>query len=107
VAVPADVMAEGLGISPEDEEELVEHVSVVFHAAATVKFDEALKVSVNMNVQGTQRIVALCKKMKNLAVRLRAYGSSLQCLSQNHEIIENQHYQNLEFIRVNQRLKVS
>lgn len=41
----------------------------VFHCAATVKFDEALRISVEMNVLGTQRLVALCHMMKNLLVR--------------------------------------
>jgi fatty acyl-CoA reductase len=79
VSVSADVMEPEMGISTEDEKELIENVSVVFHAAATVKFDEALKVSINMNVQGTQRVVALCQKMKKLAVSVfinnNAHGS--------------------------------
>jgi alcohol-forming fatty acyl-CoA reductase len=45
-------------------------VSIVFHSAATVKFDEALTKSVAMNVGAVLSIINLCKKMQNLEVRL-------------------------------------
>ncbi|KAF9810377.1 hypothetical protein SFRURICE_008633 [Spodoptera frugiperda] len=41
-------------------------VSVVFHSAATVKFDEKLKLSVTINMLGTQQLVQLCHRMLNL-----------------------------------------
>lgn len=56
------------GISEEDQQTLANEVSVVIHSAATVKFDEKLKLSINVNVQGTKRIVELCKRMTKLAV---------------------------------------
>lgn len=43
---------------------------VVFHSAATVKFDEALKLSVTINMVGTKRLVELCHKMMSLEVAL-------------------------------------
>jgi hypothetical protein len=48
---------------------LVSEVSIVFHSAATVKFDEELTKSVAMNVGAVLSIVNLCKKMPNLEVR--------------------------------------
>ncbi|KAF4523936.1 hypothetical protein B566_EDAN011190 [Ephemera danica] len=45
IPVAGDIMQPELGISPADQRTLMEHVSVVFHSAATVKFDEALKLS--------------------------------------------------------------
>jgi hypothetical protein len=47
----------------------VSEVSIVFHSAATVKFDEELTKSVAMNVGAVLSIVNLCKKMPNLEVR--------------------------------------
>ena len=64
-------MLPGLGVAPQDAATLVSRVSVVFHAAATVKFDEALKLSLQMNVLGTKRLVELCHKMERLVVRQR------------------------------------
>ena len=45
---------------------LIENVNIVFHIAATVKFNEALNVAVNINTKGTARIIQLCKELKNV-----------------------------------------
>lgn len=47
---------------------MISEVSVVFHSAATVKFDEPLKTSVEFNVLGTRRVIQLCHKMPLLKV---------------------------------------
>lgn len=44
------------------------NVSVVFHSAATVKFDEALSLSVAMNLQGTKALTQLCLNFPKLEV---------------------------------------
>ena len=44
---------------------LIENVNIVFHLAATVKFNEPLNVAVNINTKGTARIIQLCKELKN------------------------------------------
>lgn len=43
VPVEGDIAEENLGISDEDWKTLQEGVEVVFHSAATVRFDEDLK----------------------------------------------------------------
>ena len=43
VPVKGDIAEEKLGVSDEDWEMLQENVEVVFHSAATVRFDEDLK----------------------------------------------------------------
>lgn len=48
---------------------LCKNVSIVFHSAATVKFDEKLKLSVTINMLGTKRLVELCHRMNSLDVR--------------------------------------
>lgn len=47
---------------------LCKNVSIVFHSAATVKFDEKLKLSVTINMLGTKRLVELCHRMNSLDV---------------------------------------
>lgn len=59
----------GLGLSETDTDLLAAEVSVVIHAAATVKFDEAIKLSLQMNVLGVKRMVDLAHKMDKLVVR--------------------------------------
>ena len=41
--IAGDILQAGLGINEEDKDILINNVSIVFHSAATVKFDEALK----------------------------------------------------------------
>lgn len=55
---------------------LFSNVSIVFHSAATVKFDEKLKLSVTINMLGTKRLVQLCHQMLQLDVR-----KTVHCLS--------------------------
>ena len=43
MAVPGDLMEPNMGNSPEDEAKIIEDVNIVFHSAATVRFDEPLK----------------------------------------------------------------
>jgi fatty acyl-CoA reductase len=43
VAVQGDLAEPDLGISSEDREILIKNVNIVFHSAATVRFDEPLK----------------------------------------------------------------
>lgn len=60
-----------MGISEADQNTLIRSVSVVFHSAATVKFDEALKLSVTINMLGTKRLIQLCHRMHSVEVRER------------------------------------
>lgn len=43
VPVMGDIAEENLGLSEEDWEMLQENIEIVFHSAATVRFDEDLK----------------------------------------------------------------
>ncbi|XP_076663324.1 putative fatty acyl-CoA reductase CG5065 [Andrena cerasifolii] len=61
-----DVSLPNLGLSPEDRNTLIQSVNIVFHSAATVRFDEPLKVAVNLNTKGTDLVLELCRDMKNL-----------------------------------------
>lgn len=66
--ISGDVSLPGLGISPEDRQLLCERVTIVFHGAATVRFDELLKRAVLLNTRGTKMTLELGKEMKKLIV---------------------------------------
>jgi len=66
IPINGDIYEANLGISPKDEAELVEKVSIVFHSAASVRFDDPIRLAVEMNVRGTEKIMALCHRMKRL-----------------------------------------
>ncbi|XP_043595366.1 putative fatty acyl-CoA reductase CG5065 isoform X2 [Bombus pyrosoma] len=64
--VRGDVSLPNLGLSPEDRNLLLKKVNIVFHIAATVRFNEPLSAAVNMNTKGTARIIELCKELKHV-----------------------------------------
>lgn len=64
--IEGDITQPGLAISNSDRTTLCRCVNVVFHSAATVKFDEKLKLSVTINMLGTQRLMEICGRMAHL-----------------------------------------
>lgn len=78
-AIAGDLTQPNLGFNTTDQETLVREVSVVFHLAATVRFDEPLKQTVEINVLGTRRVVDLCKKMPNLRALVHVSTAFSNC----------------------------
>jgi fatty acyl-CoA reductase len=70
VPVSGDCMELGLGLSPSDRQMLEEKVSIVFHSAASVRFDDTLTYATIMNTRGTREVMLLARNMKNLKVGL-------------------------------------
>jgi len=66
VPVFGELTHAGLGLQPKDLEMMKKDVNVIFHIAATIKFNEPLPVAIDMNVCGTQKVLNLAKKMPNL-----------------------------------------
>ena len=68
VPVEGDTSCLGLGLSPTDRQTLIDNVSIVFHCAATVRFDLTADHMILINVRGTRDVVYLCKELKKLEV---------------------------------------
>jgi fatty acyl-CoA reductase len=66
VAIESDITAPGLALNPSDRALLEEQVNIVFHCAASVRFDAPLKDNMRDNLYGTQEIIKLCNSLKNL-----------------------------------------
>ncbi|XP_055608036.1 fatty acyl-CoA reductase 1-like [Uranotaenia lowii] len=66
VYIGGDITQPSLGLSEKDRQLLLETVNIVFHVAATVRFNEGLKEAAVLNAIGTQRMLDLCVKMFNL-----------------------------------------
>lgn len=71
-------MLPNLGISDEDSTLLQSSVDIVYHCAATIRFDEALKPAVLLNVRGTKYTLEFSKKIKPLEVSLHCYIRNFQ-----------------------------
>ncbi|XP_037276118.2 fatty acyl-CoA reductase 1 isoform X1 [Rhipicephalus microplus] len=83
VSVTGDILEPGLGLSEEDIAELVENVSIVYHSAASVRFDEPLRKAIDINVLGTRRVLELCHKLKNITAFVHVSTAYCFC-NRNH-----------------------
>ncbi|KAL7976329.1 hypothetical protein Chor_002548, partial [Crotalus horridus] len=81
--ISAEFTKPGLAISSEDREELISEVNVIFHCAATVRFDEPLKDALLLNVLGTQQLLRLAHQMKNLEALIHVSTAYSNC-NQRH-----------------------
>ncbi|XP_017148612.1 putative fatty acyl-CoA reductase CG5065 [Drosophila miranda] len=79
IPISGDITSEELGISEKDQNLLCRNVSIVFHSAATVKFDEKLKLSVTINMLGTKRLVELCHRMMSLDALIHVSTAYCNC----------------------------
>ncbi|RUS86138.1 hypothetical protein EGW08_006086 [Elysia chlorotica] len=79
VPVVGDILEPRLGLSEQDEAMIVADTNIVFHSAATVKFDEELKLSVQMNVIGVRRMVQLARKMEHLQAFIHVSTAYANC----------------------------
>ncbi|XP_076257201.1 putative fatty acyl-CoA reductase CG5065 isoform X1 [Rhynchophorus ferrugineus] len=61
-----DVSMPNLGLTDQDLRYLLENVDIVFHSAATVKFNEKLKDAVMLNTLATKHLLEICSQMKKL-----------------------------------------
>ncbi|XP_026331281.1 fatty acyl-CoA reductase wat-like [Hyposmocoma kahamanoa] len=62
----------------EDRERVIQEVEFIFHGAATVRFDEALKQAVEINVRGTREMLLLaraCSRLKAMVHISTAYSN--------------------------------
>lgn len=64
-AVEGDVTLPRLGLSDDVYQTLCKTVNLVFHGAATIQLNGALRKTTMINVYGTQQVIELCRAMVN------------------------------------------
>jgi fatty acyl-CoA reductase len=69
--VEGDISEDGLGISETDRQMLCDDISVIIHSAATINFNEPLKIAVKTNLQSVKEMLSLAREMTNLEVSLK------------------------------------
>lgn len=67
------------GINAKDRQLLVENVNLVYHMAASVRFDDPLNYSIFVNVRSTREVLKLVKEMKNLLVFIHVSTAYSNC----------------------------
>ncbi|KAH8243954.1 hypothetical protein KR032_011757, partial [Drosophila birchii] len=64
--IAGDCLEPDLGLCESDRSLLISEVQVVIHGAATVRFDEAMHLSLAINVRATRLMLQLAKQMTQL-----------------------------------------
>ncbi|XP_039664891.1 fatty acyl-CoA reductase 1 isoform X2 [Perca fluviatilis] len=85
IAVNSDLTQPELDLSKEDQSILADNINIVFHCAATIRFNEPLKDAMQLNVLATQKMLALAHRMKHLEVFLHVSTAYANC---DRELIE-------------------
>lgn len=74
--IEGDIMSTDLGLS-EESYKLMENVSIVFHNAASVRFDDPLKFAILLNTRGTRDVCQFATTLKKLEAFI--YVSTTYC----------------------------
>ncbi|XP_076672853.1 putative fatty acyl-CoA reductase CG5065 isoform X2 [Andrena cerasifolii] len=88
IMVDGDAMQEDYGLSPETKTMLM-NTNIIFHAAATVRFDEKMRLAVNINVTSTKYLLLLAKQMPHLKAFVHVSTAFSNCI---HKNIDEIHY---------------
>ena len=80
VSVTGNIEEDLLGLSASDQALLASETEVVFHCAATVRFDEDLSRAVRMNVGAVAGLVRLAQAMQRLVSLVHVSTAYSQCL---------------------------
>ncbi|CAD7078547.1 unnamed protein product [Hermetia illucens] len=85
VAIAGDVTELKMGISTEGRE-LMRNVSVIFHAAASVRFDDPLRDAILINTRGTREVMRFAETLPDLKALIHV--STTYCNPDKHVVEE-------------------
>lgn len=78
-AIAGDMTEPKLGMSDSDRALLAEQCTIVVHSAATVRFNDKLKTSLQINVLGVQKIMDICNEMTQLQALVHVSTAYANC----------------------------
>lgn len=90
VPVAGVMDAKNMGFSDEILKELRENVNIIFHVAATIKFNTHLRVAIQTNLTGTLRCIEFGKSLKRLDAFI--HFSTAFCNSNYSGLLEEKVY---------------
>ncbi|GLV37043.1 uncharacterized protein CBL_02125 [Carabus blaptoides fortunei] len=80
VPLEGDAAELNLGMSEEDRSIVKESVSVIYHVAASVRFDDHLKKAILLNTRGTRELAQLALETRHLAVLVHVSTTYCNCV---------------------------
>lgn len=78
------------GLTDEAYNELKQNVNIIYHSAATINFNTALREAIKTNLLGTLRTIELAKDLDSLSSYV--YLSTAFCNSNNRGLIKEKVY---------------
>nr|CAD7434171.1 unnamed protein product [Timema monikensis] len=83
--IEGDISKVRLGIGADDYTMLTKEVNLIFHVAATVRFDEKLKIALNLNVKAIKEMLELSKQTVKLKGVIHVSTAYSNCFSEKTE----------------------
>ncbi|XP_023217427.1 putative fatty acyl-CoA reductase CG5065 isoform X2 [Centruroides sculpturatus] len=77
--IDGDVTQENLGMSSSDLDLVKKNVSIVFHLAASIKFNESFRNSFINNVESTKNLADVCRLIDNLVALVHVSTAFSNC----------------------------
>lgn len=77
--ISADLNQQDLAISKEDMQEVLSNTNLVFHCAATVRFNDPLRHAVQLNVTATQQLLRMANQMPKLEAFIHLSTAYANC----------------------------
>jgi len=79
IAINGDCSEIDMGLSDQDKHTLINEVDIVFHSAASVRFDASIPYNFKQNTLGTKYMVDLIKKFKKIDHFVYVSTASVNC----------------------------
>ncbi|ELW70783.1 Fatty acyl-CoA reductase 1 [Tupaia chinensis] len=79
IAINSELTQPKLALSEEDKEVIIDSTNIIFHCAATVRFNENLRDAVQLNVIATRQLILLAQQMKSLEVFMHVSTAYAYC----------------------------
>lgn len=94
IVITGDIGEDNLGISKAELNLMLEDptLGIVFHSAATVRFDEPLKTSVKFNLAAVETLIRFCKRIPNLVALCHVSSAYVNSNIKNNQDIKEQLY---------------
>lgn len=90
VPVVGELSEKNFGVKDDELRKLRESVNIIYHSAATIKFNTHLKTAIIINLIGTYRTIEFAKSLKKLDSYV--YLSTAFCNSNQDSFIEERVY---------------
>ncbi|XP_050513717.1 putative fatty acyl-CoA reductase CG8306 [Diabrotica virgifera virgifera] len=87
--ISGDCGSVNLGLSESDRQLLIDNVNIIFHSAASVRFDDFLKYAILLNVRGTREVAQLALELKNISMLVHVSTTYCNC---DRSLIEEKLY---------------